>query len=259
MCMSKKKKSSTLHTTINVLILVSVGALLGLVYFTDFNNANSTITTNETAQAPEQTTDTPDDPQLPDPTNNTTRTTENLAGSLTDDDPYLGAKESPIVIIEFSDYQCPFCKDFYEDTYLDLKEDYIDKGIIKYVFRDFPLQAHPQAVIAATAASCAGEQNMYWEMHDTLFENQNFWSNTTDTSQKLVDLGKSLGLNETQLKNCIEESPYEQEIANDITDALANEVKKTPTLFINNTMLVGAQPLTVVEQVIQNEIIEAAQ
>ena len=89
------------------------------------------------------------------------------------DAPSLGRADAPVTLVEFSDFQCPFCGRFFATTLPALKKDYIDTGKLRYVFRDFPLdQLHPNARKAAEAAHCAGEQGKYWEMHDVLFQNQ---------------------------------------------------------------------------------------
>src|SRR5690349_18876426 len=87
--------------------------------------------------------------------------------------PALGRRDAPVTIVEFSDYECPFCRQFVSATLPTLKSTYVDAGKVRYVFRDFPLeQLHPHARKAAEAAHCAGEQGKYWEMHDLLFQNQ---------------------------------------------------------------------------------------
>src|SRR2546425_3089506 len=89
------------------------------------------------------------------------------------DAPSLGRADAPVTLVEFSDFQCPFCGRFFATTLPALKKDYIDTGKLRYVFRDFPLdQLHPHARMAAAAAHCAGEQGKYWDMHDVLFQNQ---------------------------------------------------------------------------------------
>src|SRR5256884_5259358 len=89
------------------------------------------------------------------------------------DAPSLGRADAPVTLVEFSDFQCPFCGRFFATTLPALKQDYIDTGKLRYVFRDFPLdQLHPNARNAAAAAHCAGEQGKYWDMHDVLFQNQ---------------------------------------------------------------------------------------
>jgi len=89
------------------------------------------------------------------------------------DDPVKGDLNAPVTIIEFSDFQCPYCGRFFKSTLTEIERDYIKTGKVRYVFRDFPLDFHKQAPKASEAANCAGEQGKYWEMHDKLFENQN--------------------------------------------------------------------------------------
>ncbi|HLC89152.1 MAG TPA: thioredoxin domain-containing protein, partial [Candidatus Nanoarchaeia archaeon] len=89
---------------------------------------------------------------------------------LADDDAVKGKEDAPVTIVEFSDYECPFCARFYTDTFGQLKAKYIDTGKVKFVYRDFPLSFHQNAQKAAEAAECAGEQNKYYEMHNKLFE-----------------------------------------------------------------------------------------
>ena len=106
--------------------------------------------------------------------------------------PMLGAPEAPLTLIEFSDYQCPFCRRFAETTLPVLKRDYIETGKLRYVFRDFPLdRLHPQARKVAEAAHCAGDQGKYWAMHDLLFQQQQALQ-----VERLKGYARQLGLND---------------------------------------------------------------
>ena len=93
-----------------------------------------------------------------------------------DDDPVLGDANAKVTVIEFTDFQCPFCGRHFEQTFGQIKENYVDSGKVKYVLRDFPLSFHPHAEEAAEAAECANDQGKFWEMHDELFSNQAEWS-----------------------------------------------------------------------------------
>jgi len=94
--------------------------------------------------------------------------------------PILGNQNAPVTIIEFSDFQCPFCQSFFQNTYSQLKKDYIDSGKVKLVYRTFPLTTiHPNAQGSAEAAECANDQGKFWDMHNIFFQNQNAWSNDT--------------------------------------------------------------------------------
>ena len=95
-----------------------------------------------------------------------------------DNDPIIGNPNAPITIVEFSDFQCPFCARFHVETLPLIMNEYINEGQVKLVFRDFPIQSiHPNALPASVASECANEQGKFKEMHDMLFENQNEWSN----------------------------------------------------------------------------------
>jgi len=90
----------------------------------------------------------------------------------TDDDAYLGEADAPVVLIEFSDYQCLYCRNFWRDTLPMIKSEYINTGKVRFVYRDLPLSVHPAAIPAAQATECAEEQGMFWEMHDKIFSEQ---------------------------------------------------------------------------------------
>ncbi|NIP30380.1 MAG: thioredoxin domain-containing protein, partial [Candidatus Dadabacteria bacterium] len=102
-----------------------------------------------------------------------------------DDDPIKGDLNAPVTIVEFSDYECPFCKRNHDQVFTKLKQEYIDSGKVRYVFRDYPLGFHKKAVPAAIAANCAGEQGKYWEINDFLFQSR---ANLAD--EKYVDFAK---------------------------------------------------------------------
>jgi len=96
---------------------------------------------------------------------------------LFDDDPKLGSDSAPIVIVEFSDFQCPFCGKFYSESFGKIKKDYVDTGKVQLIYRDFPLSFHPNAEKAAVASECAKEQGKWEQMHDVIFQKQTQWSN----------------------------------------------------------------------------------
>jgi len=172
-----------------------------------------------------------------------------------DDDPFLGLENAPVTLIEFSDFECPFCRRFYTETLPLIKEDYVDTGKVKFVYRDFPLESiHPSASKAAQAANCAGDQDKYWEYHDLLFENQTFWANENSTNV-FKSFSSSLALDEEQFNNCLDNGKYEYEISKDLQDGLDAGVNyATPTFYVNGIIVVGAQPYEVFKQVIDSEL-----
>lgn len=166
---------------------------------------------------------------------------ETVAGVSPDDDPRLGKDNAKIMIIEFTDYQCPFCKDYFEHAFQDIRKNYVDTGKIQYVLRDFPLDIHPQAVRAAEVASCAGEQGKYWEMHDTLFTEQDSWSFKDDAESKFQGFAAKLKLNISDFNKCLDSGKYEAEIAKDLRDGQVYKVSATPAIFIRDKKITGAQ------------------
>ncbi|MBE0697447.1 MAG: DsbA family protein, partial [Anaerolineaceae bacterium] len=165
-----------------------------------------------------------------------------------DDDPVRGVDSAAITIIEFSDYQCPFCRQWHEDVLPQLQAKYGDK--IRMVYRDFPLYSiHPSAESAAIAANCAGEQNRYWDYGDLLFTHQD--SLNTQTYEKLA---QDLKLDLSSFKQCIAENRYKDEVDADFNFASELGVRSTPTFFINGLAVVGAQPFEVFEQIIDMEL-----
>ena len=174
--------------------------------------------------------------------------------------PSLGRKDAPVTLVEFSDYQCPFCKRHFSTVYPIIKKDYIDTGKLRYVFRDFPIASlHPQAQKAHEAAYCGREQNRYWEMHEILFEN------SQDLSvPALKRYATKIALNEDRFNACLESGKYAGEIEKEIAEGTQVGVNGTPAFFIGpsgsgekiaGTMVTGAQPLATFKQVIDGLLI----
>lgn len=171
-----------------------------------------------------------------------------------DDDSQQGSDNAPVLMIEFSDYQCPFCKRFFEETYKQIVKEYIETGKLKYVFRDFPLAFHANAQKAAESAECADDQNKYWEYHDRLFENQQKWEALSDSTSEFESYAKALGLNADDFKTCLSSGKYTEEVKKDYNDGVLAGVNGTPGFFINGKLLVGAQPFSAFKQLIDEEL-----
>lgn len=181
-----------------------------------------------------------------------------ISAEVLDSAPTRGDPNAPITIVEFSDYECPFCKQFYDNT-LSQIEQYVEDGTVRFMWVDFPLtNIHPQARKAALAARCVADQggdDAYWQMHNALFESQEQWGGEgTDSVAVFVDLANEIGIDEDELQSCVESEQFA-----DIVDAGLQEgqrlgVTGTPTFFINGEKLVGAQPIQAFEQVIQKKL-----
>jgi len=193
---------------------------------------NAKVPTPQLAQAPTQ----PSPPSL-------------IKVSL-DDDPFKGNPNAPVTVIEFSDFQCPFCLRFFEQTLPALQENYIDTGKVKLVYRDLPLDnLHPNARPAHIAAECADEQGKFWEYHDMLFKNQVQWNklSSIDLSSQLNQYATILELESASFDSCLSSKEIANEVQADYLQASQYGATGTPTFFIGNEKdgfirLVGAQP-----------------
>jgi len=168
-------------------------------------------------------------------------------------DPVIGDATAPVTIVEFSDFQCPFCARFYEQTLGQIESKYINTGKVKLVFRDFPLSFHEEAEPAALAAECAHEQGKFWEYHDLLFENQDQLGK--DNYKKWA---QEAGLDLPKFTACVESKKYQDEVQEDFTEGQQYGVTGTPGFFINGKLVSGAQPFTVFEQEIEAALAVAA-
>ena len=171
------------------------------------------------------------------------------AAADADDDPFLGKKNAPVTLIEFTDYQCPFCKRHFTNTFDQIKKEYIDTGKVKYVVRDYPLGFHNNAQKAAEATECADDQGKFWEMHDKLFENQHALD-IASLKQNAVDLG----LNTGEFNDCLDSGKHEAEVKKDFADGSAAGITGTPGFFVNDKKLSGAQPFASFKAIIDAEL-----
>lgn len=179
-----------------------------------------------------------------------------------DDDPVLGNENAPVTLVEFSDYECPFCKRHFDEVYPSIKKDYIDTGKVKMVFRDYPLPFHdPMATFEAKAATCAKEQGgdeAYFKFHNAIFTKTKSNGNGL-TKDEVYQFAADLGLNKANLKSCADSDKYEEEIKKDLADGAAAGVSGTPSFLIGKSdpsgtitgsVVVGAQPYSAFQAVI---------
>ncbi len=162
--------------------------------------------------------------------------------------PYQGPEDAPVTMVEFTDYQCPFCSRHFRETMPQLVSQYGDE--VKYVVLNFPLSnIHPFAQKAAEAAECAYDQGEFWQYHDLLFENQ---SALDTTSLKKYAVG--LGLDVDSFNTCLDSGEKAQQVQSDLQAGQTAGVRGTPTFFINGQRLVGALPLNRFQTVIDGEL-----
>ncbi len=171
-----------------------------------------------------------------------------------EDQPIKGNPDAPLTIVEFSDFQCPFCSRFHEQTLPAIMENYVDTGKVKFVYRDLPLSFHANANSASIAAECAYEQGKFWEYHDVLFQKQSEWQGLA--SEEFVSTAKQfasdISLNSASFESCLSSSDVASKVRQDSLDAASYGATGTPSFFIGNEKdgfikMVGAQPYSAFE------------
>lgn len=162
--------------------------------------------------------------------------------------PSIGPEDAEIVIVEFSDFQCPYCQRFHKETFPDLLAAY--PGKIRFVYRNFPLppSMHPDAMSAAVAALCAGDQDSYWEYHDKLFGDNPLNEGT------YIQYATELDLNVEEFTSCLSSGKHDDFIEQDMAFSSSLGVQSTPTFFVNGLAIVGAQPLSSFTRLIDKEL-----
>jgi protein-disulfide isomerase len=170
-----------------------------------------------------------------------------LAVQIESTDPSLGRASAPVTLIEFSDFQCPFCQQV-APTLKKIRDTYGDK--VRIIWKDFPLtQIHPQAFKAGEAAHCAGDQGKYWEYHDRLFANQQSLQ-----PEDLKTHAAALGLDAAAFSACLDSSKHGERVRNGVAQGTRLGVNSTPTVYVNGRMLSGAQPYEAFVSVIDEEL-----
>jgi protein-disulfide isomerase len=168
----------------------------------------------------------------------------------------LGRDDAPVTMVEFTDYQCPFCRRFEADSFAQLKKEYIDTGKVRFVSRDLPLEFHPNAPAAAMAARCAGDQHKFWEMRDAMM-----LDTATDLGpESILKYGQKTNLDMTAFSGCLKDKKYTSAIQKDTADAGALGISGTPSFVIGKTArdeiagirIVGAVPYSVFDSTIKD-------
>jgi protein-disulfide isomerase len=168
----------------------------------------------------------------------------------------LGDIDAPVTIVEFTDFQCPFCSRHYQQTFPQIIDSYVNEGLVRYVFKDFPLNSiHPQAFAAAEAARCAGDQDAFLEMHNLLFDRQGDWGNQEPTDT-FIGYAGDLGLDTDQFGVCLSSGKYSEAVNADLQQGMELGVTGTPAFFLNGHLVSGAQPYELFVQAIESLISE---
>lgn len=166
----------------------------------------------------------------------------------------MGRSDAPVVMVEYTDYQCPFCNRFSTMTFPELKKNYIDTGTLRFISRDYPLEFHQHALKAAQAARCAGEQEKYWQLKDALMANS-----ARLTPDLITSLARDAALDMGKFQACLDSGRYLAEIRDGIAVANAVGINGTPSFvigkvsggYLDGYLVVGAQPKAVFDNLIQ--------
>lgn len=161
-------------------------------------------------------------------------------------DPARGPATAPVTIVEFSDFQCPFCRQA-APTLQKIQKTFGDR--VRLIYRDAPLPNHPEAFVAAEAAQCAHDQGRFWEYHDVLFANQQALERS-----RLTEYAAAAGLDQGRFSTCLEDGRFRTRVEQDLGDAQAYGIASTPTFFINGRVVMGALPYDRLERIIQEEL-----
>jgi protein-disulfide isomerase len=165
----------------------------------------------------------------------------------------MGRTNAPVTLVEFVDYQCPFCKRFQTEIFPELKKNYIDSGKVQFISRDMPLEFHPYSFMAAEAARCAGDQEKYWEMHDALITYASPWS-----YEVVPNVAIEISLNMKTFQACVQSGKYRSDVQKDASEAAALQISGTPAFVLaksagsklDGSLIVGAQPFAAFQSAI---------
>lgn len=156
-----------------------------------------------------------------------------------------GSPTAPVTVYEMSDFQCPYCAQFALTIFPTLEAEYIQTGKVRWIFVNFPLPMHPNAVSAAQVAMCAAKQNKFWPVHDLIFRNQKVWAPLEAPGEYLLTFADSASLDQAAFKECLTTGATRAEIESDARAAARSGAQSTPSFYIEGGILAGAQPVAV--------------
>ena len=236
------KSSSQILVILLVIAAFLIGVLFDKVQYLEKNQAGSQVAAAPSQQAAGQ------------PTQVAPGTKVNVANGHF---PVKGNKNAKVTIVEFADFRCPFCEQFFTNTEPQIIKDYVDTGKVQFYFRQYAFLG-PASVVAADAAECANDQGKFWDFHDYLYKNQPAETDTsmynTDT---LTQAAVSLGMDGNTFRSCLDNKTDDAKASQDMADGQKAGVSGTPTFFINGVSLVGAQPYSAFQTAINQELTKA--
>ncbi len=185
------------------------------------------------------------------PTAPTAPTAVNI--NVTKDDPVRGNANAKLTVVEFADYQCPFCERFHKDVYKQILTDYVDTGKVKFVYKNLAFLG-TESTDAANAALCAKEQNKFWEFHDYLFDHQSGENQGAFSIENLKKFATAVGLAQGQFDACLDGKKYDAQVQADSAEANKNGFNSTPSVAVGTTPIIGAQPYAQFKAAIDKEL-----
>ncbi len=170
-----------------------------------------------------------------------------------DDPRALGSPSAPVTIIEYSDFECPFCGQFFRETRPQIEEQYVKTGIVRMVYRDYPLPSHRSALLAAVASRCAANQGKFWEMYNQLFStHQEEWGGVPNRDRDvLIEFATNLGLDTAAFEVCLDDEQVAQAVQQEAANAEQLGINSTPNFFVNGQLIRGALPFATFQRLIE--------
>jgi len=168
-----------------------------------------------------------------------------------------GNPAAPVWVIEVSDFQCPFCKQWHDETYATLRDELVRTGKVRLAYVNFPLAQHQYAWPAAESAMCAGAQGKFWEMHDALFNTQSKWEALPSPATFFDSLAHAQGVDSGRWRQCVKSGKMKSWIQADHDRAQTAGAQSTPSFIIGDRLLVGAQPIAEIRKAIDSALVKA--
>ena len=166
----------------------------------------------------------------------------------------LGDPNAPVIIIQYSDFQCPYCERYWRETEPQIIENYVNTGKVYYIYRSMGAFIGPESQSSAEAAYCAGDQGKFWQYHDMLYENQAGENRGAFSRRNLLKFAETLQLDLNQFSDCLDSGKYTEQVKQDQLNAQSSGVQGTPSFLINGILIAGAQPYQTISSVIDAEL-----
>jgi protein-disulfide isomerase len=164
---------------------------------------------------------------------------------------YKGSPDASVKVIKYSDFECPACRNYTRTLAKIVNDDYVAAGKIQFIYHEFPLQSHPNAVPAGEAARCAGDQDRFWQMHDVLFDRQDEWAGIESPVTRFNAYASEIGLNTTQFESCMSQGTYRTAVAAAGQAALAANIPATPTFIVNGQQVDTASLIPAIDSALR--------